>query len=190
MSGPLIALLLAACASEHRISTYVGLVAAPQVAYRIDEHRYFEVVPLQDLACARARLFYTDTRQGLHVDIANWDRVSKGELIIDAANDKYLVTPIILSSSSCQTGNGASDQCAARLFYSQDGGRSWKNTVSLLFGRVQVAGSIAYVGTLSIDTIDLSKENIARLDWVRHSADEFAIPVSQRAPLDIRLTCN
>jgi len=182
--------LLASCASEHRSSVYTGPVAAPQVAYRIDEHRYFEVVPLQDLACARARLFYTDTRQGIHVDVATWDRVSKGKLSIDATNDMYLVTPIILSSSGCQTGDGASDQCASWLYYSRDAGRSWMRALSPLYGRVELVGATVYVGTLSVDTLDLSKNSIATKDWERHSDRAFIVPPPQKAPIDSSPHCN
>ncbi|MES2299378.1 MAG: hypothetical protein V4582_20230 [Pseudomonadota bacterium] len=183
-------LLLAACVTSPAFTPYAGPIAAPQVAYRIDSHRYFEVVPLEDMACARARLYYTDTARGIHVNVTGWDRVSKGTLVIDAANDEYLVAPIILSGSSCQTGDAGSDLCAARLFYSQDGGRNWKSTVSLLYGRVHLTGSAAYIGTLSVDVVDISKDNIARPDWVRHSEDGFTIPAPKKAPVDIQPNCS
>ena len=183
------AMLLAACTTQPTYTPYAGPVAAPQVAYRIDGHRYFEVVPLENLACARARLYYTDTARGVHVNVASWDRVSKGTFVIDAANDEYVIAPIILSGSSCQTGDGSSDLCAARLFYSQDSGRSWKNTVSLLYGKAQLIGSVAYVGTLSVDAVDISKDKVARQDWVRHSDDGFTVPAPKKAPLDTQPHC-
>ena len=59
-----LAVLLAGCAN-HMNDPYTGPVAKPQVAYRIDDHRFFEVVPLEKFACARARLYYTDTARGI-----------------------------------------------------------------------------------------------------------------------------
>lgn len=185
----MIAALSTGCATHFPLTQRTGSIAASQIAYRIDDHRYFEVLPQEEFACTNARLYYTDTVSGIHVNVTNWDRVSNGTLIIDAANIDYLVTPIILSGASCETGDGASDLCAARLFYSQDGGRTWKTTISLLYGRVHLIGSLAYVGTLSVDVVDISKDSIASPDWVRHSEDGFVIPAPKKAPLDVQPKC-
>jgi hypothetical protein len=120
---------------------YSGPVAAPQVAYRIDEHRFFEVVPYQYFACARARLFYTDTAKGIHTNIAPWQVDLDRVLIIDAANDQYLVSPIIESSSGCQTGGG--DLCAYSFYFSQDAGRTWNREMAIE-APVYISGSMAY----------------------------------------------
>lgn len=119
-----VTLSLTGCVGQPRYEPYSGPVAPPQVAYRIDAQRFFEVVPYQHLRCARARLYYTDTARGIHTNVVSWDQVSDGTFIIDAANEQYLVAPIVVSSSGCQTGGG--DLCADRLYFSQDAGRTWK----------------------------------------------------------------
>jgi hypothetical protein len=114
------------------IPQYDGPVAPPQVAYRIDDHRYFEVVPKQNMACTRARLFYVDTARGIRTNVTSWDRILWGRLLIDAANDQYLISPIIgMDPDDCQSGDSRSTGiCNSRLRYSLDAGRTWKVTVS------------------------------------------------------------
>lgn len=122
--------MLVGCAAQPANETYSGPVAKPQVAYRIDDHRFFEVVPYDKFACARARLYYTDTAKGIHTNIAPWDQVQdEGVFMIDAASDQYLVAPRINSSSGCQTGGG--DLCAGSLYFSQDSGKTWVRDMPL-----------------------------------------------------------
>jgi hypothetical protein len=133
----LAAMLQTACVGQPEYKPYAGQVAAPQVAYRIDDNRYFEVVPLESMACARARLYYTDKAKGIHTNVASWDEVSDGTFIIDASNDQYLITPIILSHSGCQAGGG--DLCSNSLYFSKDAGKTWRD--DMVGGR----GSVTYL---------------------------------------------
>jgi len=188
MFGPLIALLLAACASEQRISTYVGLVAAPQVAYRIDDHRYFEVVPLEGMSCAHARLYYTDKARNIHSDIASWDRVANGAFIIDAANDQFLIGPILLSNANCQTGDSANLKCASRLPYSVDGGRTWKYNIPQWSDRdVYMTGAEIYTGGARASIVSLADGLVPDV-WHSSRLQEF--PQTSIRPLDTRLECS
>lgn len=183
------AALLAACGTQTTFTPGVGPVAAPQVAYRIDDHRYFEVVPLENLSCARARLFYTDTSHGIHTNVADWDRIAKGGFVIDAANDLYLVTPIIDSSSGCQIGAG--DLCASRLMYSRDRGTTWqvnkppytvaRDDVYLIDGVVYYAGRQAPISAL---------EKKGDGAWTRFYVDgRNTMPSVEKQPIDDRLHC-
>lgn len=182
--------LLSGCALRPASEPANDTVAIRQVVYRIDEQRYFEVVPQESLACARGRLYYTDTAKGIHANVANWDRVREGKFVIDADNEPYLVAPIEGSSSECQNGSGSSDVCASRFYYSQDHGRTWKNVASLLYGEVHLIGSKAYVGALPTDVIDIAKPNLDRSDWIRRTDDAFVIPPPKKPPLDTRLRCH
>jgi hypothetical protein len=120
--------LLAGCATHHEVPPYNGPVAPPQVAYRIDGHRYFEIVPTENFACFRANLFYVDTALGIRTRVTNWDNIIAGRLFIDAANDQYLISPIIgVDPSECQSGDSRSmAACLSRLRYSVDAGLTWK----------------------------------------------------------------
>ncbi|PSJ19105.1 hypothetical protein CVH10_24590, partial [Halomonas sp. ND22Bw] len=73
-----------------------GEVAAPQVAYRIDENRYFEIVPYGRGACTNAMVQFVDKAKGIRSDAVLLDPGSMGAatLIIDASNDQYLVAPV------------------------------------------------------------------------------------------------
>lgn len=187
MSGPLVALLLAACASGHRISTYVGPVAAPQVVYRIDDHRYFEVVPLEGMPCVRARLYYTDKARNIHIDIASWDRVANGSFIIDAANDNFLIGPILLSSGNCQTGDSANLKCASRLPYSVDGGRTWKYNIPQWSDRdAYMTGIEIYTGGARASIVSLADGHVPNV-WHASRLREF--PQPRIRPLDTRFHC-
>lgn len=182
------AVLLAACSPQPTHAPYAGPVAAPQVAYRIDGHRYFEVVPREKFACARARLFYNDTAHGIRSDVASWDRVWNGALIIDAATDNYLVSPIINSSSACQTGGG--DLCASRLYYSQNGGRSWqiaKPRMTLAGGAVHLIGDTVFYAGQRARVPDLVNGDQAWLDFFIGA--ENKLPSVARPPVDTRLHC-
>lgn len=191
MAIPLAALFLASCASEHRSSAYAGAVAAPQVAYRIDEYRYFEVVPLQDLACARARLYYTDTARGIHENLANWDRLSsKGKFVIDAANQQYLVAPLLQSSPDCQTGDLSSDLCVDRLLYSQNAGRTWKSTRANSGTSILLVGSILYmqIGRHGGWRVSLAEGTSDNRKWDVYGASERE-PSPAEVPVDEQFHC-
>jgi hypothetical protein len=185
------AVLVPACSVQSTVTSYAGPVAPPQVVYRIDDHRYFEVVPLENLACARARLYYNNTARGIHVDVASWDRMSMGGFVIDAANEEYLAAPVIQSSSGCQSGDGASNQCANSLHYSLDGGREWRVFKPVLnSGAMRLIGSKFYVGDNETDVIDISSQPTTPTAWHRSMTNQLAIPRPIQAPIDNQFHCN
>ncbi|RYG59006.1 hypothetical protein EON80_26230 [bacterium] len=101
-------------------------IAAPQVAYRIDEHRFFEIVPSGPGACTNAMVYFVDKAKGIRSEAVRLDpgSMGAGTLIIDAANDQYLVAPVTRGNLDCSSGGG---YCAGpKLPYSVDGGRTWK----------------------------------------------------------------
>jgi hypothetical protein len=180
---------LAACAQPD-YQPYSGPVAAPQVTYRIDEQRYFEVVPREEYACARARLYYVDKARNIRTNVVSWDRVSDSTFVIDATNDQYLVAPIVLSSSDCQTGGG--DLCAPSLYYSQDSGRTWqinKPPITLAGGDVYLIGdTIFYAGRRAKLSAIATEGDHA---WVQfYLTGPNKLPPIGKAPLDRRLQCH
>jgi len=98
-----------------------------QVAYRIDDHRYFEITP--DQHCYGDMLYFVDTAKGIHSEVVRFDAVmNRTTLIIDAANDQYLVAPVTRGGTNCSSGGGA---CGGnKMPYSTDGGRTWKRVWS------------------------------------------------------------
>jgi hypothetical protein len=105
---------------------YKGEVAPPQVAYRIDENRYFEIVPYGPGACTNAMVHFVDTAKGIRSEAVKLDPGSMGAatLIIDASNDQYLVAPVTRGNTDCSSGGGLCG--GSKLPYSTDGGRTWK----------------------------------------------------------------
>lgn len=186
---------------------YSGPVVEPQVAYRIDDSRFFEVVPLEYFACARARLYYTDIAKGIHTNVASWDKTSDGTFIIDAANDRYLVAPIILSSSGCHAGGG--DLCSPSLFFSQDSGKTWIRDVARSSGHVtyltgdslyhqlpqnnKSAGEKASLGIAipegprSVVLPGGALERFQILKWINFTSEKIPLPIKD--PIDTRLHC-
>ncbi len=196
--------LLEACTNPSTQRPYAGPVATPQIAYRIDAHRYFEVVPQQHLACARARLYYTDTVRGIHSNVFSWDRVSNGTFIIDAANDQYLIAPIIHSSSDCQTGGG--DFCSDQLLFSQDAGKTWKTTATYYSVITYLTGTTIYEhapdhgghrAELDVNIPDSqpsgewlpggSFKRYSRLTWTAYPEPD--LPPPRIPPIDIKFQC-
>jgi hypothetical protein len=181
-------ILLTACTSQSTYAPYAGPIAPPQIAYRIDDNRYFEVVPLENMACARARLYYSDKIKGIHTNVASWDRVSDGTFVIDAANDQYLVAPIILSSSGCQTGDSSSFKCASRLPYSTDAGKTWKfNIPRWSGGNVYMAGNQIYNGGAKSSVSELREGYVPDI-WHEGLLSDFGKP--SKPPVDTKLHCN
>lgn len=139
--------MLASCVTHQEVPSYSGPVAPPQAAYRIDDHRYFEIVPKESHACFWANLFYVDTARGIRALVTSWDRTNYGRLVIDAATDQYLVSPIIGTEPNCHTGDYASTMCDPRLRYSIDGGRTWRVTIpknAAPHGEVYLTGDSVY----------------------------------------------
>ncbi|QNK72400.1 hypothetical protein H7F36_14360 [Variovorax sp. PAMC28562] len=168
---------------------YKGPVAASQVAYRIDENRFFEVVPREGAACYRAGIFYTDTTLGIHTLVMGLNQLGGVDLVIDAANTDYLVGPTIEGGGSCYNCGGS------WLPYSTDAGRTWKlggggpsspsNPLTLSGTKVHVFSSLGVKNVVS--TVDLTKDKIVMKDW----KDEVGgVPPNPRiAPIDTKFRC-
>lgn len=184
----LIGALLAGCSTAATEMAGAFQRAKPQVAYRIDSNRFFEIVPLKDSPCRHARLFYNDTALGVHIDVVSWDRISDGQLVIDAATDRFLVSPVILSSSSCHSGGG--DLCAPSIAYSDDRGRSWKFAkprLSIAHGPVLLVGdSIYYAGQRAL----LAELPVGDAAWKDYYFSVSGKPSVQTLPIDSAPSCN
>jgi hypothetical protein len=165
---PLAALVLclSACASGGASPPPApGPVIPPQVAYRIDDHRYFEITPWPDGECADKMLYFVDTVKGIRSQAVKWDNVmTQAKFIIDAANDQYLVAPVTRGNTNCSSGGGA---CGGdKMPYSSDGGRTWKRVWSPgTTYDLMVSGAKAYqswhrpaYGTTSTDGLDLAND--------------------------------
>ena len=163
---------------------YNGPVAPPQVAYRIDKQRFFEIVPHRQYPCDEARLYYNDTAKGIRTNVMD-ARYGRGTFIIDAANDQYLVAPILPSSSGCQS--GGSDMCADRLYYSKDAGRTWQvNKPEWSGSNVYITGDQIYAGGRA--SIHDLRDGFVDGIWTRVSPKNF--PQPRKAPLDTEFHCN
>ena len=190
-----LALALSACASGGASppptpETYIP----PQVAYRIDDHRYFEITPWPDGECAEKMLYFVDTAKGIRSKAVQWDNVmTQGKLIIDAANDQYLVAPVTRGGTNCSSGGGA---CGDKMPYSTDGGRSWKlawspgTTYDLMVG-----GSTAYqshyrpaYGITRTTTLELTISKPEGNDW-KVLNDQHFVFKPHIAPVDIKVQC-
>ena len=159
-----------------------------QVAYRIDDHRYFEITPEQH--CYGDMLYFVDTAKGIRSEVVRFDAVmNQTTLIIDAANDQYLVAPVTRGGTDCSSGGGA---CGGdKMPYSTDGGRTWKrvwspgNNYDLM-----VSGSTAYqshrIQTLHTDGLDLTLLKPKSDDW-KSTYNFIFKPVV--APLDAKVVC-
>ncbi|MEJ8822147.1 hypothetical protein WKW80_08850 [Variovorax humicola] len=167
-------------------------VAPPQVVYRIDENRYFELVPRGEGACTDATVFYVDKKKGIRSLVVKWDRGAMGgsAFIIDAANDQYLVGPVTRGNTDCSSGGGSCG--GARLPYSTDAGRTWKRAEALSpTDPMSVSGSIVYEVDSGFDTtqsLDLSKDSPSRRDW-RVVSKNGQLPQSRKAPIDNIFHC-
>jgi hypothetical protein len=185
-----LALALGACASG-RVSEprTPGLVILPQVAYRIDENRYFEITPEND--CYGDMLYFVDKAKGIRTGVVRFDAVmNRTTLIIDAANDQYLVAPVTRGSINCSSGGGG---CGNRLPYSTDGGRTWKRAWSAgSDDDLMVSGSTAYQAHRNVRVITYGLDLAASptssgTDWKFLRDFTFKPRV---APLDTKVRCS
>lgn len=146
-------LVLSACASSGASPPPApGPVIPPQVAYRIDDHRYFEITPDADDECADKMIYFIDTAKGIRSQVVKWDNVmARAKFIIDAANDQHLVAPVTRGSINCSSGGGA---CGDRLPYSTDGGRTWRRAwAPSPYYDLMISGSTAYQSHRNEDLI-------------------------------------
>src|SRR5450830_790862 len=183
-------LLLSACtlpiSRSGKEPPYTGPVAKPQVAYRIDDHRFFEIVPLREEACSSAVVYYTDKARDIHTAVVRLDPGSMGaaDFIIDAANDQFLVGPISRGNLDCQSGGGGCG--GSRLPYSTDGGRTWKRANPPYSGGHDVyqSGDEVYNSATRAKMQDLQNGYSA---WNVGNLRDFPKPV--KAPIDTKFHC-
>jgi hypothetical protein len=163
------------------------LVIPPQVAYRIDDHRYFEITPKK--RCYGDMLYFLDTAKGIRSEVVAFDAVmNRTTLIIDAANDQYLVAPVTRGGIDCSSGGGA---CGGdKMPYSTDGGKTWKLVwAHSPYGDLMTSGSAAYQlrrkGTIT-DGIDLTLLRPESSDWKYLPGFVFKPRI---APVDTKVQC-
>jgi hypothetical protein len=191
---PLAALVLclSACASGGASPPPApGPVIPPQVAYRIDDHRYFEITPWPDGECADKMLYFVDTVKGIRSQAVKWDNVmTQAKFIIDAANDQYLVAPVTRGNTNCSSGGGA---CGGdKMPYSSDGGRTWKRVWSPgTTYDLMVSGAKAYqshrIQTVHTDGLDLTLSKPESTDWKTVRGFVFKPRI---APMDTEVRCS
>ena len=163
--------------------------APAQVVYRIDENRYFELVPSDDAACANGSVYYIDKAQGIRSLVVRWDSgvMGAGTFSIDAANDQYLVGPTTRGNTDCSSGGGGCG--GSRMPYSKDGGRTWPRvSASSPTDNIDLRGATIYAHSGG-STLKLHLEKDSPLvlrDW---SYVDPQIPLPRKAPLDTTIRC-
>ena len=102
-------------------------IAKPQVVYRIDENRYFEIVPRSPAACERALVYYVDKKLEIYSYVIPYDAETMNgrKFRIDAANDRYLGAPTSRLNIEC---TGRESRYCKNLVtaFSVNFGRSWE----------------------------------------------------------------
>jgi hypothetical protein len=162
------------------------------VVYRIDDHRYFMIEPRLNYACVRANLDYVDTKRGIRAHVPGWDRMEKrGRLVIDAANDKYLIAPIAGMDTTCAP-DGDPAHCESFMVYSQDAGRTWEITKQLRHreynGELRLAGDTVYYAGHRARLPELVAGDSA---WTPVSPDgQDKLPPLGKPPVDTELHCD
>jgi hypothetical protein len=184
--------LLASCVTGPTANRYNGPHAPSQVVYRIDENRYFMIEPRLNYACVRADLNYIDTARGIHTLVPGWDRMEKrGRLIIDAANDDFLVAPIAGMDTACAP-DAHPAHCKSFLVYSRDAGRTWEITQQLPYreydGEVRLSGDSVYHAGYRARLPELAAGDSAWSPVARE--DKEKLPALRRAPIDTELHCD
>jgi hypothetical protein len=180
--------LLVGCVTYHEMPRYTGPVAPPQVAYRIDDHRYFEIVPKENYACFPARLEYVDTALGIRTDVTSWNQIAAHNVFIIDAASNYLVTPLI--DPDCETGGG--DACMPFIRYSTDAGRTWQvgrpRYSSPAADDVYLIGETVYYGGQRARVPDLSSGYSAWSSYPMTGRNE--LPLAGKAPIDTGMHCD
>lgn len=181
-----LALALSACASGRASPPPPQPAKPPQVVYRIDDHRYFELTP--DETCFGNMLYFIDTVRGIRSEVVTFDAVmNRTTLIIDAANDQYLVAPVTRGGINCSSGGGA---CGGdQLPYSIDGGRTWTRVwAHSSRNGAMVSGSTAYNvdGVKLMHGLGLMSPKPQSNDW--KYLPDFAFK-PRVAPMDTKVTC-
>jgi hypothetical protein len=160
---PLAALVLclSACAFGGASSPSApGPSKPPQVVYRIDDHRYFELTP--DETCFGNMLYFVDMAKGIRSEVVTFDAVmNRTTLIIDAANDQYLVAPVTRGNTDRSSGGGGGGD---KMPYSTDGGRTWQRVQASTNHDMMISGSMAYQATefIGYSAPGFDKKNLIR----------------------------
>lgn len=181
------AVTLSACAfGDSSPAPEPRLTKPPQVVYRIDDHRYFELTP--DETCFGNMLYFVDTAKGIRSEVVIFDAVmNRTTLVIDAANDRYLVAPVTRGNTNCSSGGGG---CSGdQLPYSVDGGKSWNRAwAHSSRNGVMVSGSTAYNvdGVKLMHSLDLVRSKPKSDDWKYLPDFNFEPRI---APVDVKVTC-
>jgi hypothetical protein len=180
--------LVAGCVVYRETPPYQGPVAPPQVVYRVDDHRYFEIVPKENNGCFPARLHYVDTALGIRTNVTNWSLIATHNVFILDAASNYLVTPLI--DPDCETGGG--DACMPFMRYSTDAGRTWQvgrpRYSSSTADDVYLIGDAVYYGDQQAKVRDLSSGYDA---WSNYPmTGRNGLPPVGKAPIDTRMHCD
>ncbi|RDI17332.1 hypothetical protein DFR41_11758 [Pseudacidovorax intermedius] len=163
---------------------------APVVIYRIDDHRYFEVTPRND--CYGDMIYFVDTAKGIRSSVVKFDPVmNRTKLIIDAANDDYLIGPVTRGgNTNCSSGGGA---CGSdKMPYSTDGGQTWQLAAHPGWGDdLMLSGPNAYHSYVNqariTTTLDLSTSPTTRnANWRYLPGFAFS---PRKLPADTTVVC-
>lgn len=144
-------------------------------------------MPTENLACHRARLLYVDTTRSIRTRVTSSDSIGKGKLFIDAANDEYLISPIIVvDSGDCQSGDSRSAAaCLSRFRYSVDAGKTWNVIVSTAIQNgedLYLVGDTAYHAGLKARLPDFATGDSA---WSAFPASRHdQLPPLSKPPID------
>jgi hypothetical protein len=178
--------------SPGRLRSQPVEIAAPQVAYRIDENRYFEIVPYGPGACTSAMVHFVDKAKGIRSEAVKLDPGSMGSatLVIDASNDQYLVAPVTRGNTDCSSGGGLCG--GSKLPYSTDGGRTWKRANPMFSGDdIYLSGEDVYVSAdgRSGQTAKLSAKPQEMESWSRFNLMKTPPTAPTKQPLDSKFHC-
>lgn len=186
------ALLLGACGLRGAPPAQAAKPAPPpQVVYRIDDHRYFEVTPKND--CYGDMIYFVDTAKGIRSGVVPFDAVmNRTTLIIDAANDQYLIGPVTRGgNTNCSSGGGA---CGGdKMPYSTDAGRTWQLAAHPGWGDdLMASGTVAYHSYVNRKRITTSL-NLSSLPTIRDAKwtylPDFVFEPRQM-PIGQKVECN
>ncbi|QLG93425.1 hypothetical protein HZF02_16290 [Pseudomonas yamanorum] len=176
---------------------YRGPVAAPQVVYRIDDNRYFEFVPRQSYFCITGTMMYVDRQQGIRSRVEDWGRHEysgrSDQLVVDAANTRYLLAPWRNDISGVYAGGGGG---RTQLLYSADAGKTWQSRSPTGLG-----GRLAYLNGdnlyLVLDdeawSTHLPTPQVPGWDWEKNwthfKLKERSLPPVGKWPIDKQFHC-
>jgi hypothetical protein len=164
-------------------------VAPPQVTYRIDENRYFELVHHTHQSCANAGVFYVDKALGIRSFVVTLDPAVTGasNFIIDAANDQYLIGPVTRGNTDCSSGGGGCG--GASMPYSTDAGRTWRRASPPITGgyELYLAGEAVFYAGQRARLPELSTGDEA---WKQfYLVGKSKPPTLNRKPIDNKFHC-